>query len=129
MTGLLARNTLGAPPIRGRMRNRRRDVRVVKPDLRTIAGKAQSAHQSIQVSRFALGEIDRTSGPHLGDPNIQGAAAIGEKRHKASVRGDGRIALHTLKVGQPRECRIGERIRFGRRWAVSQPSGHPAGGQ
>src|ERR1019366_7884374 len=55
---------------------RRSDVRIVEPDLGTIAGEAHGAHQTIKVSSFALGEIDRTSGPHLADPNVQGAAAV-----------------------------------------------------
>ena len=99
----------------------------MEPNLGTIPGKAQGVHQIIKVSRFALSEIDRTSSPYLGNPNIQWTGAIGKKRYKPSVRRHGRIALHALKVGQPCEFRIGDRIRFGSRWAVCHPSGYPTG--
>src|SRR5580693_6059759 len=57
----------------------RRDVRVVEPDLRTIPGKAQGAHQAIKVSGLTLSEIDRASCAHLSYPNVEGAASVGEK--------------------------------------------------
>src|SRR5215470_17730513 len=97
-------------------------IRIMQPNLRSIAREAYDPQRPTQILLSSLCQIEETSGAHAAEKDIEWTVPIGKECHELSIGGNGRIPLRSWKVGETRELSVSERVlQRNRRTVATHP--------